>query len=708
MGLTHESSGLALVKDEYILEKEMDNTVIALAGNPNTGKSTLFNYLTGLKQHTGNWPGKTVANAKGTFNYEDESFLLVDLPGTYSIFANSQEEEIARNFICFGEPEITVVVVDSTSLERNLNLVLQIMEITDNVVVSLNLIDEAKRKGIKIDVKKLENELGIPIVPTIARDGIGVEKILNTIYNISNSNYKINPNKVKYSPEIENTITKIENILSIYLDRSHNLRWIALRLIDSDKSIKNELENFLIENRFTSEPLEEIENIIKENENIGDEIVTTIYETAEQIADEVVSIEDNRKIDWDKKLDDILTNKITGYPIMLMLLGVIFWITIVGSNYPSNLLAKVLFSFESKLSYLFLKLNPPDWLYGILILGVYRTLAWVISVMLPPMAIFFPLFTLLEDLGYLPRVAFNLDNSFRKAGTHGKQALTMSMGFGCNAAGIMACRIIDSPRERLIAIITNNFVPCNGRFPIIIAMSTIFIGGLVNEKHSSIIAAISVVFVVLIGIFVTLIVSRFLSKTFLKGVPSSFTLELPPYRKPQIGKILIRSLIDRTLFVLSRAIMVAIPAGAITWIFANITINGASILNISANFLDPFAKLLGLDGYILMAFILGLPANEIVLPILTMSYMSKGAMLEFESIETLKNLLLNNGWTFITGLNFMLFSLLHFPCGTTLLTIKKETGGRKWPIFTFFLTTIVAILVTLVVNIIGKLIYNLI
>nr|WP_268234859.1 ferrous iron transport protein B [Anaerosalibacter bizertensis] len=686
----------------------MYNTVIALAGNPNTGKSTLFNYLTGLKQHTGNWPGKTVSNAKGTFNYENESFLLVDLPGTYSIFANSQEEEIARNFICFGEPEITVVVVDSTSLERNLNLVLQITEITDNVVVSLNLIDEANRKGIKIDIEKLENELGVPIVPIVARDGIGVEKLLNTIYNISNSNYKIDPNKVKYSPEIENTITKIENILSIYMDKSHNLRWIALRLIDGDKNIKNELGNFLIENGFTSEPLEEIENIIKENKNIGDEIVTTIYENAEQIADEVVSIEDNRKIDWDKKLDDILTNKITGYPIMLILLGLIFWITIVGANYPSELLAKILFGFENKLSYLFLKLNPPDWLYGILILGVYRTLAWVISVMLPPMAIFFPLFTLLEDLGYLPRVAFNLDNSFRKAGTHGKQALTMSMGFGCNAAGIMACRIIDSPRERLIAIITNNFVPCNGRFPIIIAMSTIFIGGLVNEKYSSIIAAISVVFVVLIGIFVTLTVSRFLSKTFLKGVPSSFTLELPPYRKPQIGKILIRSLIDRTLFVLSRAIMVAIPAGAITWIFANITINGASILNISANFLDPFAKLLGLDGYILMAFILGLPANEIVLPILTMSYMSKGAMLEFESIETLKNLLSNNGWTFITGLNFMLFSLLHFPCGTTLLTIKKETGGRKWSIFTFFLTTIVAILVTFIVNIIGRLVYYLI
>ena len=703
MGLSHESSGLALIKDEYIVEKEVNHTVIALAGNPNTGKSTLFNYLTGLKQHTGNWPGKTVANARGTFHYGDEDFLLVDLPGTYSIFANSQEEEIARDFICFGKPEITIVVVDSTSLERNLNLVLQIMEITDNVVVSLNLIDEAKRKGIKINVEKLEKELGIPVIPTVARDGIGVEKLLNTIHNAKHS---YSPNKVKYSSEVENTIYEIENILSTYLNESQNIRWIALRLIDGDENIKKELKTFLIEHGFTDEPLNKIENIIKKHENIDDSIVTTIYENAEKISNEVVTIEDNRKVNWDKKLDDILTSKITGYPIMIILLGLIFWITIVGANYPSELLAKAFFSFEDKLTYLFTKWDVADWLYGILVLGVYRTLAWVISVMLPPMAIFFPLFTLLEDLGYLPRVAFNLDNSFRKSGTHGKQALTMSMGFGCNAAGVIACRIIDSPRERLIAIITNNFVPCNGRFPIIIAMSTIFVGRLVNKKYSSILAAISVVSVVIIGILFTLFISKFLSKTFLKGVPSSFTLELPPYRRPQIGPILIRSLIDRTLFVLSRAIIVAIPAGAITWIFANITIGGISILNRTANLLNPFGTLLGLDGHILMAFILGLPANEIVLPVLIMSYMSEGAMLEFENIETLKNLLLNNGWTFITGLNFMIFSLLHFPCGTTLLTIKKETGGRKWPAFTFLLTTVVAVLATFIINIVGKFIYS--
>lgn len=440
---------------------------------------------------------------------------------------------------------------------------------------------------------------------------------------------------------------------------------------------------------------------IKNNESLGDSIVATIYEKAENIANLVVSVNDKRKINWDKKLDDILTSKLTGYPIMLLLLGIVFWITIEGANYPSQLLANVLFGFEDKLSSFFIYVNAPNWLHGILILGMYRTLAWVVAVMLPPMAIFFPLFTLLEDLGYLPRVAFNLDNAFRKAGTHGKQSLTMSMGFGCNAAGIVACRIIDSPRERLIAMITNNFVPCNGRFPTLIAISTIFFGGLgiIGERSSSILATLSVVFMILIGIIVTLIVSRLLSSTILKGVPSSFTLELPPYRKPQIGKILVRSLLDRTLFVLGRAIIVAAPAGAITWLFANIMIGDTSLLNLSAGFLQPFGKLLGLDGFILMAFILGLPANEIVLPILIMSYMSQGAMLEFDNLHTLKNLLIDNGWTWVTGLNFMLFSLLHFPCATTLLTMRKESNGIKWPLFTLVLTTGVAIAVTLAIRI---------
>lgn len=446
-----------------------------------------------------------------------------------------------------------------------------------------------------------------------------------------------------------------------------------------------------------------INNTVKDNISFGDNIVASIYNKAEEIAKEVQTVNDKRKINWDKKLDDILTSKITGYPIMLLLLGVIFWITIEGANYPSALLSNILFGLEAKLTSFFTAINAPYWLHGILVLGMYRTLAWVVSVMLPPMAIFFPLFTLLEDLGYLPRVAFNLDNLFRKAGTHGKQALTMSMGFGCNAAGVIACRIIDSPRERLIATVTNNFVPCNGRFPTLITISMIFIGMGASNKIGSVLASLSVVGMVLIGIILTLLISKFLSKTFLKGVPSSFTLELPPYRKPQIGRILIRSLIDRTLFVLTRAVMVAAPAGAITWLVANITIGETSLLNYLAGFLDPFARLLALDGFILMAFILGLPANEIVLPILIMSYMSQGAMLQLDSLESLRNLLINNGWTWITGLNFMLFSLLHYPCGTTLLTIKNETNSLKWPIFTFLLTTSVAIITTFFINMLGKL-----
>lgn len=454
--------------------------------------------------------------------------------------------------------------------------------------------------------------------------------------------------------------------------------------------------------------MDDLKNIvpkcIEEDISFGDNIVTSIYKKAEEISNEVVTVNDSNHGRIERKIDNLLTSKIFGYPFMLILLGLVFWITIEGANVPSAMLADLLFGFEAKLTALFTSLNSPAWLHGLLILGIYRTLAWVVSVMLPPMAIFFPLFTLLEDLGYLPRVAFNLDNAFRKSGTHGKQALTMSMGFGCNAAGVIACRIIDSPRERLIAIITNNFVPCNGRFPTLIAISMIFLGLGSASKFSSVFASLSVVAMILIGIVVTLLVSKFLSVTFLKGVPSSFTLELPPYRKPQIGRILIRSLIDRTLFVLGRAVMVAAPAGAVTWLVSNIDIGGISLLAHLSGFLDPVGLLLGLDGIILMAFILGLPANEIVLPILIMAYMSKGAMLELDSLESLRELLIDNGWTFITGLNFMLFSLLHFPCGTTLLTIKKETNSKKWTLFTFVLTTSIAIIVTFIINAIATLI----
>lgn len=327
---------------------------------------------------------------------------------------------------------------------------------------------------------------------------------------------------------------------------------------------------------------------------------------------------------------------------------------------------------------------------------MYQTLTWVVSVMLPPMAIFFPMFTLLEDLGYLPRIAFNLDNYFKKACATGKQALTMCMGFGCNAAGVIGCRIIDSPREKIIAIITNAFVPCNGRFPFLIIVSTIFIGCYFTGILSSVVSTLAVILIILLGIFLTLLISRILSKTILKGEPSSFILELPPYRKPQIGKILVRSLFDRTLFVLGRAIAVAAPIGIVIWLFANISFGGASILTYIANFLDPFAKLMGLDGYILTAFILGIPANEIVLPIILMCYLSSGTLVDLSDTFAIKEILLQNGWTLLTGINVMIFTLLHFPCSTTLITVFKETKSLKWTLLSFALPTLCGIVICLI------------
>lgn len=450
-------------------------------------------------------------------------------------------------------------------------------------------------------------------------------------------------------------------------------------------------------NKLLTTALEEITGSFppEEKNAMRDRIVGGIYGSAERIAGKVISRENRKQINWDQKIDDVLTSRWLGFPLMVVLLGVVLWLTVTGANYPSQILASGLFWLQDQLTGLFFWAGAPAWLHGLLVEGAYRSLAWVVSVMLPPMAIFFPLFTLLEDLGYLPRIAFNLDHIFRKAGAHGKQSLTMSMGFGCNAAGVIACRIIESPRERLIATLTNNFIPCNGRFPILITLSILFIGGAVSTSYRSAVASAVVVGLVLTGIMVTLMVSRLLSKTLLRGVPSFFILELPPYRKPQIGRIIIRSLLDRTLFVLGRAVLIALPAGAITWILANISIGGLSILGHAAASLNPFARLLGMDGFILMAFILGLPANEIVLPILLMSYVSAGSMIEPNSLTALHTILVvQHGWTWLTALSVMLFSLLHYPCGTTLLTIFKETRSLKWTLIALLLPLAVAMLVT--------------
>lgn len=701
MGLTYQSSKNSALTDIFHVAKKENQFVIALAGNPNTGKSTLFNSLTGLHQHTGNWPGKTVVNARGEYKHEDKDFILVDLPGTYSLFSSSVEEEVARDFICFSNADAVVVVADATCLERNLNLVYQVMELTKQTILCINLIDEAKKKEIDIDANGLEKELGIPVIMCAARSGIGIDDLKHAIYNLTIGTVTPSPNLVIYNEKYEELLNRISPLIEKY-SGDINPRWIALRMVDGDEKLINSLKEFMPDEVFRS-----IKSIIAESDFINDfqairdQITTDIYNKVEDVTESFV-ITNSKKINRDRIIDNYITSKRFGIPLMILTLALIFWITISGANYPSSLLSGLFTMIEGRLTMLFEYVNTPDWLHGVFVFGLYRTLSWVVAVMLPPMAIFFPLFTILEDLGYLPRVAFNMDHLFKKACAHGKQCLTMCMGFGCNAAGVIACRIIESPRERLIATLTNNLVPCNGRFPTLIAISTVF---LVSQSGFvyGILPVLSVTGLVIIGIIITLFVSYLLSKTMLKGIPSTFTLELPPYRFPRIGRVLYTSIIDRTIFVLWRAVIIAAPAGVITWILGNIYVGDLSLIGHAASFFNPAAKLIGLDGYILMAFILGLPANEIVLPILLMSYLSTGSIIEFDGVDSLRRILLDNGWTYLTALNTMLFSLLHWPCATTLLTIKKETGSFKWTALAAIIPTGIAIVVCLFTTVIFKL-----
>ncbi|HHW30627.1 MAG TPA: ferrous iron transport protein B [Clostridiaceae bacterium] len=733
MGLTSQSTGSSILEQGIInIERINSNEkIIALAGNPNVGKSTVFNNLTGLKQHTGNWPGKTVTNALGRHRHKGNTFIMVDIPGTYSLLANSPEEEVARDFICFGKPDAIIIVTDATCLERNLNLVLQTLEISDKVIVCVNLIDEAKRKKINIDFDSLSKYLGVPVVPTNARSNKGLDKLMEAVYNVTNGITVTKPIKIIYNDVIEQAISIIQPKIQELSGNRISSRWIALRLLVEDFTGKNYAdENYtdedyacenhtlleslnkyldlnLLENKELTELLYRAKKFLADNgissSNIEDIIVSKLVQLSESICRHTIVFGDSQYTYIDRKIDRILTSRKFGIPIMLGLLGVVFWITIAGANYPSQVISNFLFGIEDKLTCFFKWINAPEWIHGLLVLGIYRTLAWVVSVMLPPMAIFFPLFTLLEDLGYLPRVAFNLDNFFKKACAHGKQALTMCMGFGCNAAGVIGCRIIDSPREKLIAIITNNFVPCNGRFPILIAVITMFFTGMFAGPLQTIFSTLLLTGVIVLGVAMTLFISKLLSKTILKGIPSSFTLELPPFRKPQIGKVVVRSIFDRTLFVLGRAVIVAAPAGALIWILANIHIGNLSLLSHCAKTLDPFAQLLGLDGYILMAFILGFPANEIVIPIIIMSYMATGSILELDNLVQLRELLISHGWTWLTGVCVMLFSLMHWPCGTTCMTIKKETQSLKWTLVSILVPAVSGIIICFIVSTIVRL-----
>ncbi len=679
-----------------------NNRIIALAGNPNVGKSTVFNALTGLHQHTGNWPGKTVSNASGYFTFNNLTYKIYDLPGIYSILAHSEEEFVARDFICFGGSDVVVIVCDAGCLMRNLNLVLQVCEITDKVVVCVNLLDEAKKKKIDVDLNKLSDLLGVRVVGTSARSNVGLDELLSNIELTFGESRK--SKKVRYNQYVEDAIKVISDAI-ILDDSSINKRWVALNLLRDDELLRDKIEEELMIDLSD----EKIDNSIKQartllldgditiNE-IDDVLTESINNEASLISSKVVSYLNKDYAKKDRRLDKILTKKSTGIPIMIILFAFIFWLTIAGSNYPSMLLQSVLFKFENVLFNFFSYLHIPNFVNEALTHGVYRVLAWVVSVMLPPMALFFPLFTILEDIGYLPRIAFNVDGIFKKCKTCGKQALTMAMGFGCNAVGVSGCRIIDSPRERLIAILTNSFVPCNGRFPILISIITMFLVGVEGGFWNSLLGVLILMMVIGFGIFMTFVTSSVLSKTLLKGVPSSFTLELPPYRRPQYGKVIVRSIFDRTLFVLGRAITVAIPAGLVIWCLANININGGSLLSILSNVLDPLGKLLGMDGVILLAFILAFPANEIVIPIIIMSYMSTGNLVDISNLSTLREVLVSNGWTWVTAVSVMLFSLMHWPCSTTCLTVKKETSSIKWTILSIVIPTFCGVVICLIFN----------
>lgn len=681
-------------------EKRMP--VVALAGAPNVGKSTVFNALTGLRQHTGNWPGKTVVRAEGIVGRGSQEYLLVDTPGTYSLLACSSDEEAARDFICFGNADAVIVVCSATNLERDLNLALQVMETTGNVVVCVNLMDEARRKGIRINCPLLEKRLGVPVIPAAAARGEGLKVLAETVRRMAWSGERRPSRRLSYGKDMEPWLKRLETAVSGHSLDGLEPRWASVKLLEGDEGTLGLLAQHA-GNDLRKE--KEVKDILREaaaadsfsGESFGDRVAAAFVERAERLCQGAVILPDGGGLGRDRRIDKVLMGRWTAYPLMFVLLVLIFWITIVGANYPSQWLAGLLGEGQEALTALFRLAHAPEWLHGVLVLGVYRVVAWVVSVMLPPMAIFFPLFTLLEDSGYLPRVAFNMDKVFQKCCGCGKQALTMCMGFGCNAAGITGCRIIDSPRERLVAILTNNFVPCNGRFPTLIALMTMFFAGSVASGLQPLAPVAGLVLLIGLGVGMTFAMTALLSHTILKGTPSSFTLELPPYRKPQIGKVIVRSFMDRTLVVLWRAVMVAAPAGIVIWLMANIRLGDASLLVHGTQWLDPAGRLMGLDGVILMAFILGIPANEIVFPLIIMGYLASDNMMDMDDMNQLKSLLTDNGWTWVTALCTMLFSLMHWPCSTAVLTVRKETGKWKWAILAFAIPTVCGVAMCILV-----------
>lgn len=682
MGLTAESTG-AYAADRGIktVKNNGSDMIVALAGNPNVGKSTVFNKLTGMKQHTGNWQGKTVSSASGEFKRNGIRIVLVDIPGTYSLMAHSPEEEAAVDFICFGGADKTAVICDATCLERNLNLVLQTAEAFKDTVICVNLLDEAEKKGIEIDFDVLERSTGLKTVGMSAREGVGVEEFAQILTKHNdNADYL----KIDYGEKTEMAVSILESSVKPYTAGKLNSRWTALKLIENNGYIIGAINGFLgvdlKGDEKISAALSEIRDIGVSEVYACDEITRVTAKKAEEIAAQCVKYKKAEPNSFDRKLDSILTGKVTAVPFMLMLLAAVFFITVKGANYPSELISAALFALQERIYNLFSAAGMPPAVNDFLMNGVYKVAAWVVSVMLPPMAIFFPMFTLLEDFGYLPRVAFVMDKCFRKCNACGKQALTMAMGFGCNAAGIVGCRIIDSPRERLIAVITNSFVPCNGKFPALIMLITLFFAD--DTPFYAAKAAGILLLTVLFGVLMTFIMSKILSLTVLRGMPSAFTLELPPYRRPRILPVIVSSIFDRTLFVLGRAIVSAVPAGAIIWLLANVNIGGTSVLMHFTNLLEPVGAFMGLDGVILAAFILGFPANEIVVPIMLMTYMGTATIAETDSIAAVGEIFALNGWTIKTAVCTILFFIMHWPCATACITAFKETKSVKWTAIT--------------------------
>ena len=649
------------------------NRVLALAGNPNVGKSTLFNALTGLHQHTGNWPGKTVERCEGVWHGGEEDCRLIDLPGAYSLHTRSAEEDVTRDYLLSGEAQAVIVVCDAACLKRNLFLALQVAEAVPRAVVCVNLLDEARRRHVSVDLERLSREMGLPVAGTSARSRTGIGELMETALQANHPRLRI-----AYDEAIERALGGLIPTLSGLLPDGVDARWAGLRLLSDDRETLAALN---LDALLGLEQVRAAQEIAGQAESVRSRVTQTLHARARRLAD---SCTRRAAEPLAYRADRLLTGRGLGIPAMLALLGLVLLTTIVLANAPSQWLSALFARLGRQIDR---ALAPaPGWLHAMLYQGVYRVLSWVVSVMLPPMALFFPLFTLLEDVGYLPRAAFNMDRCFQGCRACGKQCLTMMMGLGCNAVGVCGCRIIDSPRERLIALLTNSLTPCNGRFPMLIALSGAFLAG--GGPLASLKTALCLTGLIVLSVALTLGLSRLLSATLLRGMPSSFALELPPYRRPQVGKVIVRSLLDRTIKVLGRALVTAAPAGALIWLLGHVQMGGMSLLARLFALLDPLGRLLGMDGVMLSAFVLGTPANEIVLPIALMGYLGEGTLVEADSLASLPALLAANGWNARFALCAMLFSLCHWPCATTLVTIARETRSAKWTLLSALLPTL--------------------